>query len=136
MARKDTEIPDSELEVLVALWGLGEGTVREVRQDLSRKGRRLAHNTVLTLLGRLEGRGHVACDRGGNANVYRALTARNTVAEARLDALVKQLGEGRATPLILQLVESHRLTKQDIREVRKVLNRLEKEAKAAEEEAP
>ena len=33
MAKRDTEIPESELEVLGALWRLGEGTVREVRED-------------------------------------------------------------------------------------------------------
>ncbi|MEM7230722.1 MAG: BlaI/MecI/CopY family transcriptional regulator [Planctomycetota bacterium] len=127
MNPKELEIPERELDVLSALWRLGEGSVREVREELESRDRSLAHNTVLTLLGRLETRGHVACDRSASANVYRPLVSREAVTKSRLGALVEQLADGKASSLILQLVESHELGPDDIGELRALLNRLESE---------
>ena len=131
MAELSRDIPETELEVLNALWRLGGGSVREVREELRGKGRHLAHTTVLTLLGRLERRGHVECNRDGAANVYRPLISREEVTADRLRALVAQLGEGKATPLILQLVQSHELSREDIRQLRKLLGELEAETRKA-----
>lgn len=128
--RDGSDIPASELEVLSALWRLGTGTGREVMEELAKTGRRLAYTTVVTLLGRLEGRGYVTCDRGAPAHIFRPRISRERVAAERLDHLVRQLGEGRAAPLILQLFESHKLSRDDIRELRAMLQRLETDERA------
>lgn len=125
MAKKLKDIPEAELEVLSALWRLGRGTVREVRETLDQDGRRLAHTTVLTLLARLEKKAHVRCDREGPANVYRPTTTRARVTAARLGDLVQRLGEGKATPLILQLMEANDLSTDDIRQLKEFLGDLE-----------
>lgn len=127
MAKVTPGIPESELEVLSALWRLKEGTVRQVRDDLKERGRALAHTTVLTLLGRLEGRGCVECRRGGAANIYRPLVSRNRIAANRLRALVEQIGDGRAAPLILHLMRHHRLSRDDLGQLSELLKRLESE---------
>lgn len=125
MAKVLPDIPEAELEVLNVLWRLGRGTVREVREALGQGGRSLAHTTVLTLLARLEKRRHVRCDREGPANVYRATTTRARVTAARLGHLVEKLGDGKATPLILHLMEAHELSTDDIRELKELLGELE-----------
>jgi len=48
--------PPLELECLKALWGIGEGTVRDVRHVMV-GNRNLAYTTVMTVLDRLEKRG-------------------------------------------------------------------------------
>jgi len=121
----DHDIPEAELDVLSALWRLRHGTVRDVRAALEERGRTLAHNTVLTLLGRLEQRGCVACNRDGAANVYRPVVTRRRVARRRLGQLVEQLGGGDAAPLILQLLRDHRLSQDDLRELRELVAKLE-----------
>ena len=123
--RDGSDIPASELEVLSALWRVGSGTGRDVLEELAGSGRRLAYTTVVTLLSRLEGRGYVTCDRNSPAHVYRPHISRETVAADRLGHLVRQLGDGRAAPLILQLFETQKLTRDDIRELRAFLDRLE-----------
>ena len=133
MTKKDRkitrDIPVAELEVLRLLWQLGDGTVRDVREELKRKGRQLAHTTVLTLLERLEKKGYVECNRDGPANIYNPTISREQVTTDRLVALVEQLGEGQAAPLVLRLVEMHELSSEDIRQLRQLLSKLEVENK-------
>jgi predicted transcriptional regulator len=130
MRRDGSDIPAAELEVLGSLWRLGSATVREVLEDLREQGRSLAYTTVLTLLGRLESRGYVLCSRKSAAHVYRPRISRKKVVADRLGSLVRQLGEGEATPLILQLVESHKLSKRDLQQLRRLLDRLEAEGRS------
>jgi predicted transcriptional regulator len=61
--------PPLELECLKALWGIGEGTVRDVR-DVMVGNRNLAYTTVMTVLDRLEKRGGVSRKKQGRSFVY------------------------------------------------------------------
>jgi len=127
MDRSGRDIPAAELDVLAALWRLDRGTVRDVQADLDQQGRGLAYNTVQTLLSRLEERGYVRARRDQRAHLYEPRISRQSVLADRLDALVRQLGDGDATPLILQLVQAHKLSADDIHQLRDLLSRLEDE---------
>jgi BlaI family penicillinase repressor len=61
--------PPLELECLKALWGIGEGTVRDVREVLV-GNRNLAYTTVMTVLERLEKRGGVSRRKHGRSFIY------------------------------------------------------------------
>jgi len=120
-------IAAAEMDVLGSLWRLGSGTVRDVQEDLDQQGRRLAYTTVLTLLGRLERKGYVARNKKeAPAHVYRPRISRDRVMATRLGTMVKQLGDGEAAPLIMQLVQAHKLSADDIRQLRGLLADLEK----------
>ena len=75
MARR-SPVSDAELEVLKVLWAGGPATVRDVSASLRRQRRRLAYNTVLTLLSRLKEKGYVAADRRDTAHLFRAVVTR------------------------------------------------------------
>jgi BlaI family penicillinase repressor len=61
--------PPLELECLKALWGIGEGTVKDVREILV-GNRNLAYTTVMTVLDRLEKRGRVSRRKHGRSFIY------------------------------------------------------------------
>ena len=65
-------LPDTELEVMKALWATGSNTPRAVLEDrLSPFG--WASNTINTYLSRLADKGFVAVRREGRSNLYTPL---------------------------------------------------------------
>jgi predicted transcriptional regulator len=88
-------VSDAELEVLKVLWASGPATVREVAAALRRQRRRLAYNTVLTLLSRLRDKGYVAADRRDTAHLFRALVTRDDLLGSTLTALADRIWRSR-----------------------------------------
>ena len=129
MAERQYEPGDAELEVLKVLWEHGPATVREVLTHLHERGRRLAYTTVQTLLTRLEQKRYATSDKSEFAYVYRAKLTRERVTRSRLKTLVKQLYDGAAGPLVLQLIRTERFSAQEIEELQELLDRLDSESK-------
>jgi predicted transcriptional regulator len=69
-----TRLGDLERAVMEAVWEAGPCTARAVAERLA--GRDLAYTTVLTVLGRLEGKGLLRRDRTGRAHTYAAVASR------------------------------------------------------------
>jgi BlaI family transcriptional regulator, penicillinase repressor len=120
------ELGDAELEVLKALWDAGPGTVRQVMTHLHERGRKVAYTTVLTVLSRLEQKGYAASDKSGLAYIYRARVSRSRVVGTRLKAVVEQLYDGAAAPLVLHLMESQRFTPEEIEQLQRLVERLDR----------
>ncbi len=118
-------ISDAELDVLKVLWKDGPLTVREVNTLLRKKKRRWAYNTVLTLLSRLREKGFAASDKTGVAHVFRAAVSQETLLQDRLTELAERVCDGTASPLVHALVEGKRFSKQEIKEFRELLDRVE-----------
>jgi BlaI family penicillinase repressor len=119
------ELGSAELEVLRTLWDGGPSTVREVLAHLHDRGRRLAYTTVLTFLTRLEQKGFVVSNKSGLAYVYRAKVTRERVSKSRVKSLLQELYDGAAGPLVMHLMQSERLTPEEIQALQKMLDRLD-----------
>src|SRR5262245_62124930 len=118
-------VSDAELEVLKVLWAVGPSTVRDVAAALKQQRRRLAYNTVLTLLTRLKEKGYVQADRRDTAHVFRAVVSRDELVGSSLSALADRVCDGTASPLLLALVRDPRLSAADLAHLRKLLRQLE-----------
>lgn len=125
MATPKSPVSDAELEVLKVLWTAGSGTVRDVEAKLKRRKRRLAYNTVLTLLARLREKGYVDTDRSGTAHVFKPAVSREELLRHGLATLADRICDGTASPLVHALVKDHRLSANDIAELRQLLDELE-----------
>lgn len=111
-----------ELKIMEALWSLGSASVREVQESLPEKSRP-AHNTVQTILTRLEAKSAVRrAKKISNAHIYEPLITRGATQHRLVDELLAFFG-GRAAPLVSHLIESGQLTLQDIEEARKTLKK-------------
>jgi BlaI family penicillinase repressor len=126
MARR-VPVSDSELEVLKVLWAQGPSTVRDVAAALRRQRRRLAYNTVLTLLSRLRDKGYAAADRREQAHQFRATVSREDLLGSSLAALADRVCDGTASPLMLALVKGQRFSTDEIAAFRRLLDELEPE---------
>ena len=92
---------DRELDVMAILWQRGPSTVAEVRARLSDD---LAHNTVLTVLTVLEGKGYVAHTEEGKAHRFRALVKQEVAGATATSRLVDKLFDGSTERLMTHLV--------------------------------
>ena len=118
MARSP-DLTSAELRVMKALWEVGRGTVAEVRAELARRGQELAYTTVMTLLGRLATKGAVLVDKAREPFVYRAAHRRESVLRDRLREFVREVFDGQADSLVLNLVEEQALSRAELRAIEK-----------------
>ena len=118
-----------ELSIMEALWGLGPASVREIQEAMPR-GRRPAYTTVQTIVYRLEAKGAVRrVKKVGNANVFEPLITQGAARTKLIDDVLSVFG-GRAQPFMAHLVETGRITREDLDEARRRLDELSKAAKS------
>ncbi|MDQ3780889.1 MAG: BlaI/MecI/CopY family transcriptional regulator [Chloroflexota bacterium] len=88
---------DLEVAIMRLMWTRDSATVREILGLLQADGRLLAYTTVMTVMGRLAGKGLLARSLDGKTHVYRAAFneqefLRLTAAQ-RVQALVEEFGD-------------------------------------------
>ena len=114
-----------ELQILEVLWTKGACSIREIHEGLPAKGRP-AFTTVQTVVYRLEKKRALRCvKRISKANIVEAAISRDEAHTTLVDELLALFG-GRPKPVMARLVESGRLTLEDIKEAEEALKKLSK----------
>jgi BlaI family penicillinase repressor len=109
-----------ELQIMEVLWTRGACSVREI-QEAFPKAKRPAYTTVQTTVYRMEGKGAVKCvKRISNANIFEAAVTRDAARNRLIDDLLSLFG---ARPVMARLVETGKLTLDDVDEARKILKK-------------
>lgn len=118
------DLSEAEREALRVLWEHGPGTVRQILDVITDRGRSWAYSTVATLLRRLESKGYAASQAQGDggALVYRASVSREDLLERRLRDAAEELCDGAAAPLVLALVQGNRFTTEELDRIRKLID--------------
>ena len=112
-----------ELRIMDALWTAGASSVREIQEALPSKSRP-AYTTVQTMVYRLEVKGAVRrVKKIGNAHVFEAAISRDSAQRRIIDELLSFFG-GRTQPVMAHLIESGRLSLEDVKEAEKTLKKL------------
>lgn len=113
-----------ELEVMGAVWALGSASVREIQEQLP-EPKRPAYTTVQTIIYRLEEKGAVRrVKKVGNAHIFEAVVTRKAAHSRLIDELLNVFG-GSPRSLMAQLVETGRLTLEDVRDIETTLAALD-----------
>jgi BlaI family penicillinase repressor len=103
-----------ELEIMDVFWRIGEASVREVCDALAEK-KRPAYTTVQTIVQRLEQKKALRRTRKiGNALMFEPAVTRKSAYRRVLDDLLDLFG-GSAQPVVAQLLESGKLTLEDLK---------------------
>jgi len=129
MARTPQDITDAELAVLQALWDDGPATIRRLTDQLYPEGRTAQYATVQKLLERLEDKGCVARDRRPPVHVFTATLDRDELVGRRLRAVADKLCGGSWTPLLTHLVQHQRLSNEDRKQLRALIDDLDDASK-------
>ena len=112
-----------ELQIMQALWDRGAVSIREI-QEAFPEATRPAYTTVQTTVYRLEGKKAVRrVKKIGNAHIFEAVVTRDATRGRLLDEVLRLFG-GCSQPVMAHLIESGRLTLDDVREAEKAIKKL------------
>ena len=114
-----------ELRIMQILWDGGPISIREV-QEAFPKAYRPSYTTVQTTVYRLEKKQAVRrVKKISNAHIFEAVLSQNAAQRRLIDELLSFFG-GRTQPVMAHLVESGKLTLEDVQEAEKALRKLSK----------
>ena len=118
-----------ELKIMDTLWTRGESSIREIQEAFPEKGRP-AYTTIQTTMYRMEAKNILRRVRKvGNFHVFEAAISRDAAQRRLIDDLLALFG-GRSQPVMAHLIESGKLTLDDVKEAEKTLRKLERKDKA------
>jgi BlaI family transcriptional regulator, penicillinase repressor len=123
-----------ELQIMETLWSHGTSSVREIQERFPEKARP-AYTTVQTTMYRLEAKKAIRrVKKIGNAHIFEALISRNAAQRRVVDELLSFFG-GRIQPMVAHLIESGRLTLEDVQEAEQALLESARQENARQEKS-
>jgi BlaI family penicillinase repressor len=121
-----------ELQILEAMWKHGKASIREIQESFPEP--RPAYTTIQTTVYRLEGKKVARRVRKiSNAHIFEPTIARDVARGRLLDEILSFFG-GRAQPMMAQLAEAGKLNRDDIRELEKTIDKLERQRRVERQE--
>ncbi|HEV7505711.1 MAG TPA: BlaI/MecI/CopY family transcriptional regulator [Thermoanaerobaculia bacterium] len=115
-----------ELEIMKVLWETGPAAVQAVQEHLAPE-RKLAYNTVQTMLNVLQRKSKVTRELQGRAFLYAPAVSRAQASRQALGDLVHRMFDGSAESLVLSLVEARQLTPEKLAELSALIDKSEEE---------
>src|SRR5256886_14845048 len=129
MSMAEPKLAKLELKIMETLWARGQASIREI-QEAFPQDERPAYTTVQTTVYRLETKKAVRrVKKVGNFHIFEAAVSRNAAQRRLIDDLLGLFG-GRTQPLMAHLIESGKLTLEEVREAEKALRKLARKEKA------
>jgi len=119
----------SELEILEILWEKGPSTVRYVNEELENKGKNVGYTTTLKMMQIMTEKGLLDREMDGRTHVYRPLIQAGAARNALIDRIANAAFGGSAMKLVLQALGNHKATPEELREIKALIDSLEKEQK-------
>ncbi|MES2111821.1 MAG: BlaI/MecI/CopY family transcriptional regulator [Bacteroidota bacterium] len=115
----------SELEILQVLWKSGPSTVRFVMGELN-KIRELNYTATLKLMQLMVDKGTLKRDESRMQHVYYPVDDEKQVKAHLLDKFLENVYDGSASMLMMQLAGNKRVKPEELRQMRELLDQLEK----------
>ena len=113
-----------ELQMLRIFWDLGPSPVREIHARLNaEKGTN--YSTTVKMLSVMLEKGLVRRDEKASPHIYRPTLSREAAGKRMLSDLIEKVYDGAAMSLVLQALASTAATKDELDEVRRMLDQME-----------
>ncbi|MDE3103592.1 MAG: BlaI/MecI/CopY family transcriptional regulator [Acidobacteriota bacterium] len=111
--KKPTLPTPAESRLLNALWDLGTGTVEEIVNYFP-ESERPNYKTTHTLLRIMESKNYLRHTTRGKVFIFEPIVARNEIAQASVQSLLRQNFGGSASGLLVNLLETQSLKSSDL----------------------
>jgi BlaI family penicillinase repressor len=124
-----TKLTKLELQIMEVLWVRGHASIREVQESFAQKDRP-AYTTIQTMVYRLEAKKAVRrVKKVGNFHIFEAVVSRDVAQRKLIDDLLALFG-GSTQPVMAHLIESGKLTLDDVKEAEKLVRKQERKERA------
>ncbi len=118
-----------EFQIMETLWSKNECSIREI-QDAFPARKRPAYTTIQTTVYRMETKGVVHRMRKvGNFHVFAPAISRDAAQTRLIDDILALFG-GRGQPVMAHLIETGKLSLDDVKEAERLLRNQSKESKS------
>lgn len=118
-----------ELQIMDALWTQSQASIRDIQEAFPEK-HRPAYTTIQTTVYRLEAKKAVRrVKKVGNFHIFEAAVSRSAAQRKLIDDLLAMFG-GHTQPVMAHLIESGKLTLDDVKEAEKILRKLARKEKS------
>jgi BlaI family penicillinase repressor len=108
-----------ELDIMSALWEMGEATVTEVRDKVDPD---LAYTSISSMIRTLELKGYVSHRRGeGKTHVYFPTIEAETAGESVLGRVLDKIYGGSPIKLLTHLIEQKKIPPKELEKMRDLL---------------
>src|ERR1700684_3786694 len=125
---KRPKLAKLEFRILEVLWATGKASMRDIQQAFPEP--RPAYTTITNTVYRMEAKKVVRrVQKVGNADIFEPLIAKDAARDSLLEEILSFFG-GRPQPMMAQLIESGKLTLDDIREMEKAAAEADRQRKA------
>jgi BlaI family transcriptional regulator, penicillinase repressor len=125
----DPKLTKLELQIMEALWTRGKASIREIQETFPEKDKP-AYTTIQTTVYRLEVKKAVRrVKKVGNFHIFEAAVSRDAAQRRLIDDLMALFG-GHTQPVMAHLIESGKLTLEDVKEAERTLRKLERKDKS------
>jgi len=118
-------LSSGEMELMRMLWEKGPLTLAEAHQAFDEYGSPIAYPTMQTRLNRIAAKG-LATKSDQRPAVYQAVATQSQATEGYLGQVLEKLTSGKVVPLMQHLISERPLTKDEVKELKKLLDVAEK----------
>jgi BlaI family penicillinase repressor len=115
---------DAELVILNVLWRRGPSTVRQVHEQLAPE-RNTGYTTTLKLLQIMHEKGLVRRDTSQRSHVYEAARGEAATKRGVVGDLLDRVFEGSARQLVMQALEAGKVSAEELRQIRRLIEHME-----------
>ena len=115
-----------EYQIMETLWGKGECSIRDIQESFPANARQ-AYTTIQTTVYRMEAKGVVErVKKVGNFHIFAPAVSREAAQRRLIDDMLALFG-GRSQPVMAHLIESGKLSLDDVKEAERLVRSLSKE---------
>lgn len=116
---------EAELEILQIIWESGPSTVRFINDKLNKK-REVGYTTTLKIMQIMAEKNLVSRDMENRSHIYKAAYKQDETQKVLLNKLLDTAFGGSASKLVMQALGNKKTSKEEIEEIRKFLDKIEK----------
>ncbi len=119
------KISDAEWKVMQVVWSKGEATANDVTEAVEGE-KEWNPKTVRTLINRLVSKGVLSHESKGRQYVYRPLLNEEECVKAETKSFLDRISRRAFKPMMAAFVEEHDLSREEIEELKKILDKKKK----------